>query len=547
MARSTNSDFDSVFDFVVVGGGSAGSIVAARLADSGASVCLLEAGPMDDKLWIHVPAGVAKVHTDPEVTWNYEAAGPAGTGRLTSARHGRVIGGSGSINGMILNRGAAADFDAWAALGNPGWRYAEVLPYFKRMEHRIGEGDDRYRGRSGPLPVTDSDWRHPLADAFQQAAINSGLPRDPDLNGPHPDGVCRVQLNLQRGRRVSSARAFLHPAMRRHRKSGTLAVRTGAPVLRILFEGRRAAGVRYAVQGGEREVRARREVILCAGALASPKLLQVSGVGPAALLSGLGVPVLKALEGVGCNLQDHYHVRMSYGIRNALTINNLTSGPRFVGELLKGLAGRPGLIRSSPLLMLATVRSAPELSAPDVTIIFSPGSFTAVSGRVTPLPGVSCIVWQMRPSSRGIVRARSADARELPDVDPRYLSAEQDGRVLVGGMRVLRRIFSSAPLSGYVIGENAPGVAAASDESLLEFARNTGLTSFHFAGSCRMGPAGDANAVVDAELKVHGLESLRVCDASVMPVIASGNTNASTMMIAEKASDLILGKPPLAR
>ena len=529
------------FDFVIVGGGSSGSIVASRLADAGASVCLLEAGPMDSKFWIHVPAGVAKVHTDPSVTWGYEAAGPAGTGRITSARHGRVIGGSGSVNGMILNRGAAADFDGWAGLGNRGWSYADVLPYFKRMERRIGEGDERYRGRSGPMPVTDNDWRHPLADAFRDAAINSGLPRDPDLNGPAPDGVCRVQLNLHRGRRMSSARVFLHPAMARHRRTGALSVRTEAHVLRILFEGRRAVGVRYAVEGREVEVRARREVIVCAGALASPKLLQVSGVGPAALLSQLGVPVVSALEGVGGNLQDHYHVRMSHGIRNAMTINNITSGPRFVGEVLKWLAGRPGLIRSSPLQMLATVRSAPGLPAPDVTIIFSPGSFTAVSGRVTAVPGVSCIVWQMRPSSRGTVRARSADARELPEINPDYLSAEVDRRALVGGMRVLRRIFATEPLRQYVVGENAPGAAAESDEALLEFGHSTGLTSFHFAGSCKMGPATDAGAVVDDELRVRGVESLRVCDASIMPTIASGNTNASTMMIAERGSDIILG------
>ncbi len=528
------------FDFIVIGGGSSGSIVTARLADAGCSVCLLEAGPMDSKFWIHVPAGVAKVHGDPSVTWGYEVAGPAGTGRMTPARHGRVIGGSGSVNGMILNRGAAADYDGWASQGNAGWSYAEVLPYFMRTERRIGAGDDRYRGRSGPMPVTDSDWRHPLADAFHYAAVNSGLPDDPDLNGPAPDGVCRVQHNLHRGRRMSSARALLHPAMQRHGKNGTLDVRTGAQVLRILFEGMRAVGVRYAGPGGEVEVRARREVILCAGALASPKILQVSGIGSAALLQALDVPVVNALEGVGRNLQDHYHVRMSYGIRNAVTINSLASGPRFAVEVLKWLAGRPGLIRSSPLQMLATVRSRPDLPAPDVTLIFSPGSFTAVSGRVTTTPGASCIVWQMRPSSRGTVRAKSKDARDLPVIDPDYLSAEEDRRALVGGMRVLRRIFAAPPLSDYVTGENVPGVASADDAALLEFARTTGLTSFHFAGSNRMGPRSDALAVVDADLRVHGIDGLRVCDASIMPTIPSGNTNAASMMIGEKGADLIL-------
>ena len=531
-----------VFDFIVVGGGSAGSIVATRLADSGASVCLLEAGPMDNRLWIQVPAGVAKVHGDPSVTWGYEVSGPAGTGRMTPARHGRVIGGSGSVNGMILNRGAAADYDGWAARGNPGWSYEEVLPYFKRTERRIGAGDDRYRGRKGPMPVNDSDWRHPLSEAFRDAAVNSGLPLDPDFNGPKPDGVCRVQHNLHEGRRQSSARTVLHPGMVRHRFSRQLTVRTEVEVLRILFEDQRAIGVRYAGPGREMEMFARAEVILCAGAIASPKLLQVSGVGPADVLADIGVPVVKVLEGVGRNLQDHYHVRMAWGIRNAITINSLTRGPRFLLEVLKWQAGRPGLIGSSPLQMLATVRSSTELPAPDVMLIFSPGSFTAVSGRVTTSPGASCIVWQMRPSSRGTVRATSKDARVLPAINPDYLSTEEDRRALVGGMRVLRRIVACEPFAAYVTGENTPGAAASDDAALLEFACGTGLTSFHFAGSNRMGPADDALAVVDHQLKVHGIEGLRVCDASIMPTIPSGNTNAASMMIGEKAADLILGR-----
>ncbi len=531
-----------VFDFIVVGGGSAGSIVATRLADSGASVCLLEAGPMDNRFWIQVPAGVAKVHGDPSVTWGYEVAGPAGSGRMTPARHGRVIGGSGSVNGMILNRGAAADYDGWAAQGNPGWSYDEVLPYFKRTERRIGGGDDRYRGRKGPMPVNDSDWHHPLSEAFRDAAINGGIPLDADLNGPKPDGVCRVQHNLHDGQRQSSARAVLHPGMVRHRFSRQLTVRTEVEVLRILFEGQRAIGVRYAGPGREMDMFARAEVILCAGAMASPKLLQVSGIGPASLLAEIGVPVVKALEGVGRNLQDHYHVRMSWGIRNAVTINSLTRGARFAGEVLKWVIGRPGLIRSSPLQMLATVRSSPGLPAPDVTLIFSPGSFTAVSGRVTTSPGASCIVWQMRPSSRGTVRAKSKDARVLPDINPDYLSTEEDRRAIVGGMRVLRGIAVCAPLADYITGENTPGATASDDAALLDFARSTGLTSFHFVGSNRMGPAGDAEAVVDHELRVHGIEGLRVCDASIMPAIPSGNTNAASMMIGEKAADLILGR-----
>jgi choline dehydrogenase len=534
------------FDYVVVGGGSAGCIVASRLADAGESVCLLEAGPMDNRFWITVPAGVAKVHGDPAVTWGYEVSGPAGSGRVTPARHGRVIGGSGSINGMVINRGNAADFDGWAALGNRGWDYAGVLPYFKRMEQRIGAGDERYRGRGGPMPVADADWRHPLSDAFHAAAVNCGVPDETDINGPRPDGVCRVQLNLHRGRRRSSARAFLHPAMQRHARDGKLSVRTGAHAQRLVFEGRRAVGVRYANAGaaGEVEVRARREVIVCAGALASPKLLQVSGIGPAGLLADLGVPVVHVLGGVGANLQDHYHVRPTFGIRDSVTVNDLVSGPRFVGEILKFLMGRPGLIRSSPLHMIAKVRSAPGLPAPDATIFFSPGSFTALSGRVTPEPGVSCIVFQDRPTSRGSVRARSPDARELPAINPDYLATDEDRSALVGGTKVLRRIFATAPLNRFVIGENAPSKAAVSDAELLEFARSTGSTSFHFVGSCRMGPAGDAQAVVDPELRVHGIEALRVCDASVMPTISSGNTNASTMMIAEKAADLVLGKAP---
>ena len=530
------------FDFIVVGAGSSGCIVAARLADSGASVCLLEAGPMDRKLSIQVPGGVVMAHTDPSITWDYQVSAPGGEGKRP-ARHGRVVGGSGSINGMMINRGIAADYDAWAAQGNRGWRYADVLPYFRRMEQRIGPGDARYRGRSGALPVADADWRHPLAELFREAALGTGLPRDPDHNGPSQDGVSTQQLNLKGGLRVSAARAFLHPALKRHRATGRLALRTGALALQVLFEGRRAVGVRYALDGNAVDVHARREVILCAGAAASPKLLQVSGVGPPQLLGELGVPVVQALEGVGNNLQDHYHVRMVFGIRGIETINSIARGPRLAGEVLKWLTGRPGLVGSSPFPVLATVRSAPGLAATDVMLFFSPGSYTATTRKMTPTPGASCVVWQMRPASRGRVRARSSDARDLPDIDPNYLASEADRQALLGGIRVARRIFAQSPLAEHVAGEEVPGASADSDEALLAFARASGNTAFHLSGSCRMGPANDAQSVVDAELRVHGIEALRVCDTSIMPAVTSGNTNAPTMMIAEKAADMILGLP----
>lgn len=529
------------FDFIVVGGGSSGSIVASRLSDSGASVCLIESGPMDRSPWIHIPGGAAKIHNHPGYTWSYEAEGPQGTGRRIAARQGRVIGGSGSINGMMINRGAARDFEAWTRPGNEGWRYADVLPYFRRLENRAG-GDDRYRGREGPLPVADSDWPHPLALAFRDAAVNAGLRPEPDYNGPAPDGISTIQLNLQKGRRVSSARAFLHPAMRRNR---LLDVRTEAHATKVLFEGLRAVGVRY-VRGGPGgaavDVRARREVILCASACATPKLLQISGVGPAEVLRDIGVPVVQALAGVGRNLQDHYHIRYTVRIRDALTINNVATGPRLWGEVLKWLTGRPGVVGSSPFPVLAFARSDPALPAPDVTLIFSPGSFTAATRKITPVPGASVIVWQMRPTSRGYVRARSADPFELPEINPHYLSTDEDCRALVGGIRMARKIVSSEPFAKYMIQEDAPGAGAASDAALLDFARNTGMTAFHFAGSCRMAPGTDPMAVVDDHLRVHGLEGLRVADASIMPSISSGNTNCPTMMIAEKASDLILGK-----
>ena len=370
-----------------------------------------------------------------------------------------------------------------------------------------------------------------------------GLPRDRDHNGPNPDGVCIMQFNMFHGRRVSSARAFLHPAMHKNR---SLTVRANAHATRVLFEGRKAIGVRYA-PGGERgaeiDIRARREVVLSAGAVATPKLLQISGVGPVEVLRDIGVPIVRPHEGIGNNLQDHYHVRAVVRIRNALTINNVVTGPRLIGEVFKWLAGRPGIVGNSPYTVVGTCRSNETRDTPDVTLIFTPGNFTAATRAITPVAGATCIVWQMRPTSRGYLRARSADPFVLPDINPCYLNTEEDCRALVGGIKMARKIFSGPTFSHYVLDEEAPGAAAVSDEALLEFARQTGMTAFHFTGSCRMAPATDPSAVVDDQLRVHGIEGLRVADASIMPAVTSGNTNAPTMMIAEKASDMILGKP----
>lgn len=532
------------FDYVVIGAGSAGSVVAGRLSEAGSgTVCVLEAGGHDRHLAIHVPAAVVYALGNPRIDWMFHTAPSEGTaGRSILQSRGKVLGGTGAINGHVYTRGHRSDFDGWAAQGNPGWSYAELLPYFKRCERRIGPGDDTYRGRSGPFTVTDLDAPEPLCEAFMDAAGTLGIPRTPDYNGATQDGIAYVQRSIHRGRRVSPARAFLFPAMRR----GNTEVRTGAHVQRLIMEGRRVVGVAYRSDGQEHIARARREVILSAGAVGSPHILQLSGIGDPEGLRAAGLTPLHALPGVGENLQDHYAARMVLRIRGAKTINERVRGLPLLVELARYALFRKGALALTPTLLYCFGKSDPGLPCSDIQVSFTPASYPGgVWSGLDRFPGATMACWQQRPLSRGHVRALSPDPAQAPEIQPNYLGEETDQRAIVAAMRLARRIAGADPFAQYVEAESWPGPAAASDADLLEHGRQTGNTTYHLMGSCRMGPGEDPRNVVDHELRVHGIEGLRVADTSIIPDMPAANTNASALMIGERAADFALGRPPL--
>ncbi len=532
------------FDYVVIGSGSAGSVITHRLIESGEpSVCVLEAGGKDWNPFIHIPAGFIKTIVDPSVNWLYETEPSEGTaGRRIQQPRGKTLGGSSSINGHIYNRGQRMDFDVWAQMGNRGWSYAEVLPYFKRNERRIGDGDDRFRGREGRYAIGDLAWDHPLCDAFMEGAETLGIPRNPDYNGARQEGVGFFQRSIHQGKRVSSARAYLHPVMGR----SNLDVRTKAHAVSLLFEGKRVVGVRYH-QGGEfKEVYARREVILSGGTFNSPQLLQLSGIGDPEFLQTIGVDVVHALPGVGENLRDHYPTRMTARVEGIKTINERSRGLPLAWEIAKYFTTGKGILTLQPTLVACFWKSDESLEYSDLQITFTPASYAeGVQSQLDVEPGMTIAVWQQRPESRGYVRARSKDPFEKPAIQPNYLADEMDQRVILGGIKLSRRLFRTDPLAPYFAGELSPGDDVQTDDEILNYARGRGTTAFHPMGTCRMGPASDPGAVVDPELRVHGLEGLRIADASIMPTMPSANTNASSLMIGEKAADMILGKAPL--
>jgi len=532
------------FDYVIVGAGSAGSVLASRLSeDADVTVCVLEAGPVDWHPYIHLPAGFIKTFYNTSINWCYSQEPTEGTaGRRIFSPRGKTLGGSSSINGHIYNRGQRNDFDTWAQHGNRSWGYADVLPYFKRLERRIGEGDATYRGRDGELTVTDIDWRDPLCEAFIAGAVSLGIPRNSDYNGPTQEGVTYAQRTIHKGRRISAATAFLHPAMKR----ANLTVCTHAHATEIMFEGKRAVGVRY-TNGGrggdETQVLARREVILSGGAYNSPQLLQLSGVGPATLLQSLGIRVRHALAGVGEGLQDHYAPRSVARVKNAKTINERARGLNLAFEALKWAATRRGILSLSPTLVYCFWHSGETAESSDLQLTFTPASYMeGEQGKLENQPGMSVASWQQRPESQGHVRLQSADPFAPPLIQTNYLTAEHDRRVVVAGMKLARRLLASEPLAPYYAYEDYPGPDVQSDDEFLAAATQRGQTTFHPGCTCHMGPSTDPLAVVDDRLRVHGLEALRVVDASIMPRMISANLNASTLMIADKASDFIRGR-----
>jgi choline dehydrogenase len=548
MALQPVGHAEDTFDYVIIGSGAAGSVLSARLIeDPGVTVCVLECGPPDRHPFIHVPGGFIKMLFNPTYTWQFKTEPGAGIGgRQIPTTQGRTLGGSSSINGMIYNRGQRADFDNWAQRGNRGWGYVDVLPYFKRTERRIGVADERIHGRDGNLPVTDIDWIHPVCEAFIAGAVGAGLPRCADYNsGDHQEGVGYFQRAIYRGWRHSAARVFLHPA----RASGRLDVRTDARAAQVLFDGKRAVGVRYVDDRDrttEHTVRARREVILSCGTVNTAKLLQISGVGPAELLQSLGVSVVAELP-AGENFRDHYSARVVARVKNIRTINEMSHGLGLAGQIMRWAMGKPSILALSPSLVHWFWKSDDALDFPDLQGVFSPASYKqGFVGLLDDYPGMTCGVWQHRPESIGYVRARSTDPFEDPIIQPNYLTDQMDRRVLVAGMRLARKLLHTPDLAPFFDGDVLPGPEAQRDDELLDYARQYGSTAYHLIGTARMGPATDRTAVVDDQLRVHGLIGLRVVDASIMPTMPSANTYCSTMMIAEKAADMIRGRPALA-
>jgi choline dehydrogenase len=527
------------FDYVIVGAGSAGCVLANRLsADGRHTVLLLEAGPPDTYPWIHIPIGYAKTMFNPTVNWCfYTEPDPGMNGRSIYWPRGETLGGSSSINGLISIRGQRQDYDRWAAAGNAGWSYADVLPYFRRLEH-APFGDPVFHGTNGPLWCSPIGRRHELIEAIIAGAGELGIPHNDDFNGADQEGAGYYHLSTKGGWRCSTATAYLRPARRR----ANLRVETRARATRLVFDGKRADGVIYRHGGEELTARARREILLCAGALQSPQLLQLSGVGAPSLLQRFGIPVVHELRGVGENLQDHLQARVIFECTRPITTNDdLRSWWRMMKMGIEYVLTRGGPmaigINQGGIFARAVVGAA----QPDVQFHVATLSSDMAGSPTHPFSGFTLSICQLRPESRGSVRIQSVDPLEPPAMQPNYLSTTNDRATLVAGIRLARRLAATRALAPYVKAEYRPGPAAQSDDDLLEFAKNTGGTIFHPSGTCKMGDIGrDSLAVVDSELKVHGVSALRVVDCSVMPTLVSGNTNVPVVMIAEKAADHIL-------
>ena len=524
------------YDYIVVGAGSSGCVLAGRLSEDPATrVLLLEAGPPDRSLWIHLPIGYGKTMWSDTYNWRFNTApDPNMHDRRIYWPSGKTLGGSSSINGLIYIRGQRQDYDRWAALGNSGWGYDDVLPYFIRSEGNQ-RGAIPYHGGNGPLKVSDIGVKHELIEAFIEGAQQIGVPRTDDFNGAQHEGAGYYQLTTWKGWRCSTAKAYLDPA----RGRPNLCIETGAFAAGVIMEGKRAVGVRYRQGGVMKTAHCKAEVLLAAGAIQSPQLLQLSGIGPGALLAKHGIPVVVDAPGVGENLQDHLQIRLSFECTRPITTNDQLNS--WFGRMKIGLPWL--LFRSGPLAVGINqggcfMRALPaETKTPDIQFHVATLSADMAGGKVHPYSGFTMSVCQLRPESRGHVRIRSNDPFEAPEMLPNYLDTDRDRRTAVAGVKAARAIAASDAMRPYVLREVKPGLSATSDADLLEFCRGNGATIFHYTGTCRMGT--DALAVVDSRLRVNGVAGLRVVDCSVLPTLVSGNTNAPTIMLAEKAAEMI--------
>ena len=535
------------FDYIIVGAGSAGCVLANRLSANGKySVCILEAGPPDWNPFIHIPAGFMKTLINPNVNWLFKAEPSWGTdGRVIDIPRGKTLGGSSSINGMVFNRGQNLDFDVWAQKGNKGWSYSDLLPYFKKYEQRFGDLDDIYRGTQGELPITDLEYRDPLCEAFIKSAVEQGIPLNKDYNGESQEGVSYVQRTTRGRFRVSAAKAFLNPAKSRR----NLQVITNAFVTKINFKNKTAMGVEYLI-GGRRgkqvNLIANKEVILSSGVIKSPHILHMSGVGPAEDLKKIGIDVIHDLRGVGMNLRDHFAPRLTARAKNVETINEKSRGLKLLKEIGKYIIGKQSIVNLSPTLVYCFWHSNEEIRNHDLQMTFTPASYKeGVQSTLDTEPGFTVTAWQQRPESLGWIKSKTNDPFDAPLIQPNYLDAEEDKRVVVAGLKLSRRLMHSRALSHYFDYEVYPGIEKQSDEELLQVARERGTTTYHQMGTCRMGPKSDPTAVVDDNLKVYGLNNIRVIDASIMPTMLSANLHSGATLIGEKGSDLVLGKDPI--